>query len=91
MDGGGTMVAFSLKGEKQSAFKFLNALDLVLISNNLGDSKSLATHPTTTTHQRLTPEQRKVQGIDDGLIRISVGLEDPQDLIEDLEKALAAA
>jgi O-succinylhomoserine sulfhydrylase len=91
MDGGGTMVAFSLKGDKPAAFKFLNALDLVLISNNLGDSKSLATHPATTTHQRLTPEQRKGQGIDDGLIRISVGLEDPQDLIEDLEKALAAA
>jgi O-succinylhomoserine sulfhydrylase len=91
MNGGGTMVAFSLKGGKPAAFKFLNALDLVLISNNLGDSKSLATHPATTTHQRLTPEQRTVQGIDDGLIRISVGLEDPQDLIEDLEKALAAA
>jgi O-succinylhomoserine sulfhydrylase len=91
MNGGGTMVAFSLKGGKPAAFKFLNALDLVLISNNLGDSKSLATHPATTTHQRLTPDQRKVQGIDDGLIRVSIGLEDPQDLIEDLEKALAAA
>jgi O-succinylhomoserine sulfhydrylase len=91
MNGGGTMVAFSLKGGKPAAFKFLNALDLVLISNNLGDSKSLATHPATTTHQRLTPEQRTVQGIDDGLIRISVGLEDPADLIEDLERALTAA
>jgi O-succinylhomoserine sulfhydrylase len=91
MNGGGTMVAFSLKGGKPAAFKFLNALELVLISNNLGDSKSLATHPATTTHQRLTPEQRSVQGIDDGLIRVSVGLEDPADLIEDLERALAAA
>jgi O-succinylhomoserine sulfhydrylase len=91
MNGGGTMVGFSLKGSKAAAFKFLNALDLVLISNNLGDSKSLATHPMTTTHQRLTAEQRAAQGIDDGLIRISVGLEDPADLIEDLEKALAAA
>jgi O-succinylhomoserine sulfhydrylase len=91
MSGGGTMVGFSLKGGKAAAFKFLNALDLVLISNNLGDSKSLATHPATTTHQRLTPDQRAVQGIDDGLIRVSVGLEDVNDLIEDLEKALAAA
>ena len=85
------MVGFSLKGGKPAAFKFLNALDLVLISNNLGDSKSLATHPMTTTHQRLAPEQRAAQGIDDGLIRVSVGLEDPADLIEDLEKALTAA
>jgi len=90
MNGGGTMVGFSLKGGKPAAFKFLNALELVLISNNLGDAKSLATHPMTTTHQRLTAEQRATQGIDDGLIRISVGLEDVNDLIEDLEKALDA-
>jgi len=91
MSGGGTMVGFTLKGGKAAAFKFLNALELVLISNNLGDSKSLATHPMTTTHQRLTAEQRAAQGIDDGLIRVSIGLEDPTDLIEDIEKALAAA
>jgi O-succinylhomoserine sulfhydrylase len=91
MSGGGTMVAFSLKGGKAAAFRFLNALSLVLISNNLGDSKSLATHPATTTHQRLTPEQRAGQGIDDGLIRVSVGLEDPLDLLEDIELALGAA
>jgi O-succinylhomoserine sulfhydrylase len=91
MNGGGTMVGFSLKGGKPAAFKFLNALDLVLISNNLGDAKSLATHPMTTTHQRLTPEQRAGQGIDDGLIRVSIGLEDVNDLIEDLEKGLNAA
>jgi O-succinylhomoserine sulfhydrylase len=91
MNGGGTMVAFSLKGGKAAAFKFLNALDLILISNNLGDAKSLATHPMTTTHQRLTADQRATQGIDDGLIRVSVGLEDVTDLIEDLERALAAA
>jgi O-succinylhomoserine sulfhydrylase len=90
MNGGGTMVGFSLKGGKPAAFKFLNALELVLISNNLGDAKSLATHPMTTTHQRLTAEQRAAQGIDDGLIRISVGLEDVNDLIEDLEQALKA-
>ena len=91
MSSGGTMVAFSLKGGKPAAFNFLNALGLVLISNNLGDSKSLATHPATTTHQRLTPEQRKVQGIDDGLVRVSVGLEDVRDLIEDIERALGLA
>ena len=91
MQGGGTMVGFSLKGGKAAAFKFLNALELVLISNNLGDSKSLATHPATTTHQRLTAPQRQQQGIDDGLIRVSVGLEDPEDLIADIEQALGAA
>jgi O-succinylhomoserine sulfhydrylase len=91
MSSGGTMVAFSLKGGKTAAFNFLNALNLVLISNNLGDSKSLATHPATTTHQRLTPEQRSVQGIDDGLVRVSIGLEDPRDLIDDIERALSLA
>ena len=91
MSSGGTMVAFSLKGGKQAAFNFLNALSLVLISNNLGDAKSLATHPMTTTHQRLTPEQRLAQGIDDGLVRVSVGLEDPRDLLEDIERALSLA
>jgi O-succinylhomoserine sulfhydrylase len=90
MNGGGTMVGFSLKGGKPAAFKFLNALELVLISNNLGDAKTLATHPMTTTHQRLAAEQRAAQGIDDGLIRVSVGLEDVNDLIEDLERALQA-
>jgi O-succinylhomoserine sulfhydrylase len=91
MSSGGTMVAFSLKGGKTAAFNFLNALGLILISNNLGDAKSLATHPATTTHQRLTPEQRVVQGIDDGLVRVSIGLEDPRDLIEDIERALSLA
>jgi O-succinylhomoserine sulfhydrylase len=90
MSGGGTMVGFSLKGGKPAAFRFLNALKLALISNNLGDSKTLATHPMTTTHQRLTAEQRAQQGIDDGLIRVSVGLEDAQDLIDDLTQALRA-
>jgi O-succinylhomoserine sulfhydrylase len=91
MSSGGTMVAFSLKGGKPAAFNFLNALSLVLISNNLGDSKSLATHPATTTHQRLTPVQRAAQGIDDGLIRVSIGLEDPRDILEDIERALSLA
>ena len=91
---GSTMVSFELDAGgaemKQTAFRFLNALQLVDISNNLGDSKSLATHPATTTHQRLTAEARAHLGISDGLIRLSVGLEDPQDLIEDLDRALAS-
>lgn len=90
MSAGGTMLSLSVAGGKAAAFKFLNALELVLISNNLGDSKSLATHPMTTTHQRLTAEQRAVQGIDDGLIRLSVGLEDAGDLAEDVLNALKA-
>lgn len=91
MSGGGTVVAFSLKDGKEAAFRFLNALQLVLISNNLGDSKSLATHPATTTHQRLSPELKLQQGIDAGLIRLSVGLEHGEDLLDDLLQALAVA
>jgi O-succinylhomoserine sulfhydrylase len=91
MTAGGTVVAFSLKGGKESAFRFLNALQIVLISNNLGDSKSLATHPATTTHQRLSPEMKLQQGIDSGLIRLSVGLEHIDDLLDDLQQALAVA
>lgn len=90
MSAGGTMLSLSVAGGKAAAFRLLNALELVLISNNLGDSKSLATHPMTTTHQRLTAEQRAVQGIDDGLIRLSVGLEDAGDLAEDVLNALKA-
>ena len=88
MKGGGSMVAFDLKGGKEAAFRFLNALKLILISNNLGDSKSLITHPATTTHQRLTPEQRLAQGIGPGLVRLSAGLEAVEDLIMDLDQAL---
>jgi O-succinylhomoserine sulfhydrylase len=91
MSAGGTLVTFELAGGKPAAFRFLNALRLAVISNNLGDSKSLATHPATTTHQRLTPEQRASQGIGDGMVRLSVGLEDPADLEADLAQALAAA
>ena len=90
MSGGGTMLSLSVAGGKAAAFRFLNALELVLISNNLGDSKSLATHPMTTTHQRLTADQRAKQGIDDGLIRLSVGLEDTGDLADDVLNALKA-
>jgi O-succinylhomoserine sulfhydrylase len=91
MSAGGTLVTFELAGGKAAAFRFLNALRLAVISNNLGDSKSLATHPATTTHQRLTPEQRASQGITEGMVRLSVGLEDPADLEADLAQALAAA
>lgn len=90
MSAGGTMLSLTLAGGKAEAFRFLNALELVLISNNLGDSKSLATHPATTTHQRLTPELKESQGITQGLIRLSVGLEHPDDLIDDLTNALKA-
>ena len=87
---GGSMVTFDLKGGKTAAFKFLNALKVATISNNLGDSKTLATHPATTTHQRLTDEERAEMGITDGMLRLSVGLENAEDLIRDLEQALAS-
>jgi O-succinylhomoserine sulfhydrylase len=88
MTGGGPMVAFEIKGDKKTAFRFLNALEIFKISNNLGDAKSLATHPATTTHQRLTPEARAELGIFDNTIRLSIGLEDAADLSADLEQAL---
>jgi len=88
---GGTMLAIDLAGGKDAAFRFLNAMRTIDISNNLGDAKSLATHPATTTHQRLSEEQRAELGISPGLVRLSVGLEDADDLIEDLDRALAAA
>jgi O-succinylhomoserine sulfhydrylase len=90
MTGGGPMVALEVKGDKKAAFRFLNALDIFKISNNLGDAKSLATHPATTTHQRLTPEARAELGIFDNTIRLSVGLEDAGDLETDLDQALLA-
>ena len=91
MANGGPMVAFEVEDGKGGAFRFANALEIVKISNNLGDSKSLLTHPATTTHQRLTPEARAALGISDGILRISVGLEDPRDLERDLKRAAAAA
>jgi O-succinylhomoserine sulfhydrylase len=90
MSGGGSLVTFELRGDKASAFRFLNALSLIDISNNLGDAKSLVTHPATTTHQRLSPEARAQLGITDSMVRLSVGLEDPADIIEDLDQALSA-
>ncbi len=90
MSQGGTLVSFSLEGGKAGAFRFLNALKLVDISNNLGDSKSLITHPWTTTHRAMPEADRLAVGIDEGLVRLSVGLEDAGDLIADLERGLAA-
>jgi O-succinylhomoserine sulfhydrylase len=90
MTAGGTIVAFEVEGGKAASFRLLNALRIITISNNLGDTKSLATHPATTTHLRIGPEERAKLGITDGIIRLSVGLEDPLDLIDDLEQALRA-
>lgn len=89
MSEGGNMIAFEVKGGKAAAFRFANALQVTKISNNLGDAKSLITHPATTTHQRLTPEARAELGIGEGMLRLSVGLEDADDLVEDMERALA--
>jgi O-succinylhomoserine sulfhydrylase len=90
MRGGGTMVAFDVEGGRDGAFRFLNALQLIDISNNLGDAKSLITHPATTTHERIGPVERARMGIGDGLLRLSVGLEDATDLTDDLVRGLAA-
>ncbi|MCB1503520.1 MAG: O-succinylhomoserine sulfhydrylase [Hyphomicrobiaceae bacterium] len=91
MSGGGQIVTFNIDGGKREAFRFLNALQIAKISNNLGDAKSLVTHPATTTHQRLKPEARAELGIGDGMVRLSVGLEAVDDLLADLNQALAAA
>ncbi|NGO52190.1 O-succinylhomoserine sulfhydrylase [Allomesorhizobium camelthorni] len=91
MLGGSTLICLDLKGGKKSAFAFQNALDVVLISNNLGDSKSLITHPATTTHKNLSDEARAELGIGPGTLRLSVGLEDAGDLLEDIEQALKIA
>jgi O-succinylhomoserine sulfhydrylase len=91
MRAGSTLVGFEVKGGKAGAFRFLNELKLARISNNLGDAKSLVTHPATTTHQRLSPEARAELGISEGFVRFSAGLEHPDDLIEDLNAALQKA
>ena len=91
MRAGSTLIGFEVKGGKQAAFRCLNALQISRISNNLGDAKSLVTHPATTTHQRLTPEARAELGISEGFIRFSAGLEHADDLIEDFEAALEKA
>jgi O-succinylhomoserine sulfhydrylase len=91
MRAGSTLIGFEVKGGKQAAFRCLNALQISRISNNLGDAKSLVTHPATTTHQRLTPEARAELGISEGFIRFSAGLEHADDLIEDFAAALEQA
>ncbi len=91
MTQGGTVVTLVLKGGKDAAFNFINALEIITISNNLGDAKSIITHPSTTTHQRLTDGQRAALGISDGLVRISIGLEDADDLLNDITQALEKA
>ncbi|MCQ8277474.1 O-succinylhomoserine sulfhydrylase [Acetobacteraceae bacterium KSS8] len=90
MQGGGTLVTFAL-ADKTAAFRFMNALELIAISNNLGDSRSMVTHPATTTHMKIGAEERAALGITDGVIRFSVGLEDVRDLLDDLRRGLRAA
>jgi O-succinylhomoserine sulfhydrylase len=91
MGAGGTVLAVELAGGQGAAFRFLDALKIFRITNNLGDAKSLVTHPATTTHQRLPEAQKAVLGITPGLVRLSIGLEDAGDLITDLRAALDAA
>lgn len=91
MASGGTLLSFNVKGDKQTAFRVVDALKIIKISNNLGDAKSLISHPATTTHQRFTPEVRGAMGIGDNMLRLSVGLEDAADLVGDLEQAFRAA
>ncbi|MFK7902646.1 MAG: O-succinylhomoserine sulfhydrylase [Nitratireductor sp.] len=91
MSGGSTLVAFEIDGGKKAAFAFENALQIIKLSNNLGDAKSLVTHPATTTHKSLSDEDREELGISGGFIRMSLGLEDGDDLIADIEQALAIA
>ncbi|MCQ0986222.1 O-succinylhomoserine sulfhydrylase [Jiella marina] len=90
MAAGSTLVAFSIDGGKEAAFRFIDALEIILISNNLGDAKTLITHPATTTHKNLSPEARAELGIGDGLVRLSLGLEDVEDIWDDIDGALAA-
>ena len=91
MSGGGTVVTFELAGgSKERAFEVLDKLELIDISNNLGDAKSLMTHPASTTHRNIGAEARAMMGITDGMVRLSVGLEDVDDLIGDLSQAIKA-
>jgi O-succinylhomoserine sulfhydrylase len=90
MSAGGTLVTFELRGGRDAAFQFCDGLRLIDISNNLGDAKSMVTHPATTTHMRIGPDERARLGITDGTVRLSVGLEDPRDLIDDLAQSLDA-
>ena len=89
MKAGSTLVAFELEGGKEQAFKFLNALNIILLSNNLGDARSLITHPATTTHQNLSDEDKAELGITNGMLRFSAGIEHHEDLLQDIETAIA--
>ena len=91
MSGGSTLICIDVKGGKKAAFAFQNALDIILISNNLGDAKSLVTHPATTTHKNVTEEARAEMGIGPGTLRLSLGLEHVDDLLQDIDQALASA
>ncbi|SMF13616.1 O-succinylhomoserine sulfhydrylase [Tistlia consotensis] len=91
LEGFGTVVTFEVQGGKEAAFRLLDSLEIVDISNNLGDAKSLITHPATTTHRSMPEEQRRATGITPGLVRLSPGLESAEDLLADLEQGLAAA
>ncbi|MFT7596571.1 MAG: O-succinylhomoserine sulfhydrylase [Paracoccaceae bacterium] len=91
MGKGGTVLSLDLKGGQRAAFAFINALQIVLISNNLGDAKTIVTHPATTTHQRLPDDQKQALGITQGLVRVSIGIEDTDDLIADILQALDKA
>jgi O-succinylhomoserine sulfhydrylase len=86
---GGSVICFDIAGDKDACFRFMDSLKIVDISNNLGDAKSIVTHPATTTHSRLKPEERAALGIGDSLVRLSAGLEGERDLIADLDRALA--
>ena len=91
MDAFGPIVSFTVEGGREKAFAVLDALELIDISNNLGDAKSLACHPASTTHNNMGPEGRAEMGVGEGMIRLNVGLEDPRDLIEDLDQAFGRA
>lgn len=91
MDAAGPIFSFVVEGGREKAFAVLNALELIDISNNIGDSKSLACHPASTTHNNMGPEGRAEMGVEEGMLRLNVGLEDPDDLIEDLDQALTRA
>ena len=85
----GSVITIEIKGGKENAFKFLNTLKIIDISNNLGDTKSLATHPASTTHRVIGEEERQKLNIRDSMVRLSIGLEDTQDLIDDIDQALS--
>ncbi len=87
----GSIFSFEIEGGRAAAHAILDALELIDISNNIGDAKSLMTHPASTTHSSLTPETREAMGVSESMLRISVGLEDPQDIIDDLDQALTLA